>query len=375
MKKLAMITIMALFAMFATSCKEYQEDKYEEISNSETAFMIPLEAGSKAGGKLSPAEYDQHKVMAKKIQIPTRWHQTGRMPWSGKWVDTVKVIVVDRAPVNGNWQGTQAITVESQDSIDFTLSFNCTAEIDDNDASLYLFRYPAKDLSSVVNTEVRNMVQQTVSSVSARFGMDELRSQKLEITTVVRETVIPHFKERGITISTLGMSSGFNYSNSKIQESLDAIVVLQQLKVEEKAKLSAMGDQILRREAEAQAEADYKVKIAEGDALKSVIEREALAKTLLIDTRANSEALLIEAKSKADAKVVTAMGDATAIKEKIDALTASGKSFDYLKLKEIEVELAKVQKWQGGVPMITGGDSPTQFMDVSDFVGSKKTLK
>jgi hypothetical protein len=375
MKKFTMITIMALFAMFATSCKEYQVEKFEQISNSETAFVIPLEASSKAGAKLSPAQYDSHKVMSKKIQIPTRWHETGRLPWSGTWVDTVKIIKVNRAPINGNWQGTKAITVESEDSIDFSVSFNCTAEIADVDASLYLYRYPAKNLSSVVDTEVRNMVQQTVSAVASKYPMDILRSKKAEIVSAVRETVIPHFKERGISISTLGMSSGFNYKNEKIQQSLDAIVVVQQQKAEEKAKLAAMADQILRREAEAQAEADYKVKIAEGDAKKAIIEREALATTLLIDTEANAKALLIEAKSKADAKVVTAQGDATAIQEKITALTASGKSSDYLKLKEIEVELAKAQKWLGGVPSITGGNAPTQFMDVSTFVGQKATRK
>jgi hypothetical protein len=307
-------------------------------------------------------------VMSKKIQIPTRWHETGRMPWSGDWVDTVKVIKVNRAPVNGNWTGGSAITVESQDSIDFSVAFNCTAEIYDTDASLYLYRYPAKDLTSVVNTEVRNMVQQTVSAVSARYPMDILRSKKTEISEEVRATVIPHFKERGITISTLGMSSGFNYQNAKIQASLDAIVVVQQLKEEEAAKLAAMGDQIKRREAEAQAEADYKVKIAEGEAKKAIIEQETLAKTLIIDETAKADALLISAKSRADAEVVKAKGDAEAIQEQITALTASGKSEDYLKLKSIEVEMARVLKWQGGVPMISGGDSPQQFMNVSDFV-------
>ena len=226
-KLINLIAVFAVVLLASTSCKEYQEEMYEEVSNSETAFVIPLEASSKSGAKLSPAEYNSHKVMSKKILIPTRWHQNGRMWFSGKWVPTVKVIKVNRAPVNGNWSGKNAITVESQDSIDFSVAFNCTAEIPDENAATYLYGYPAKDLSSVMNSEIRQMVQQIVSEVSARYVMDQLRSKKSEIVSEVRKQVIPHFAKKGIVVTTLGMSSGFQYANAKIQESLDSIVVVQ----------------------------------------------------------------------------------------------------------------------------------------------------
>lgn len=369
MKKLInLITVFAVVLLMATSCKDYQEAVYEDVSNSETAFVIPLEASSKSGAKLSPAEYNSHKVMSKKILIPTRWHQTGRMWFDGKWVPTVKVIKVNRAPVNGNWSGKNAITVESQDSIDFSVAFNCTAEIPDENAATYLYGYPAKDLSSVMNSEIRQMVQQIVSEVSARYVMDELRSKKPEIVSEVRRQVIPHFAKKGIVVTTLGMSSGFQYANPKIQESLDSIVVVQQLKEEEAAKLSAMADQIKRKEAEAQAEADYAVKIAEGESKKLLIEKEASAKALLIDEQAKADALLISAKSQADAKVVAAEAKAKEMEYRIKALNTGGQSESYLRLKELEVQAVMAERWQGGVPTISGGQQPLQHMDVSALV-------
>ena len=156
---------VAVTMMILASCKPYQEEVYVDVSNSETAFKILLEDSSKKGAKLTPAQYDNHKVMSKKINIPTRWHSTGRWWFSGKWVPTAKVIKVNRAPVNGNWSGKNSITVESQDSIDFSVTFNCTAEIKDEKASTYLYGYPAKDLTGVMNTEIRQMVQQVVSEV------------------------------------------------------------------------------------------------------------------------------------------------------------------------------------------------------------------
>jgi hypothetical protein len=365
MKKV-LVAVMALTMMFVTSCKEYQEDIYATATTNESVFVVPLEASAKAGAKLTPAEYDKHKVMAKKIQIPTRWHNTGRMWFNGHWVETVKVLKVDRTPISTNWLN--GITVESQDSIDFAMSFNCTAEIYDADSALFLSRYMGGTLKAIIDREVRNHVQGVVSSVTSKYDMDELRSKKGEIATTVKSTVIPFFKERGITITTLDMSSGFNYTNQKIQQSLDAIVIVQQEKAEEKAKLSAMADRIKRITAEGKAEADAKVQLAEGKASELIIVRNSVAEGLLIDETAKAEALLISAKSLADAKIVTATADAKEIELQITALTQAGKSSDYLKLKQLDVDMAKVNAWAGGVPMIQGGNAPQQFIDVSDVL-------
>jgi len=34
---------------------------------------------------------------------PSRWRKTGRLWYSGEWIDTVKVIKVDRSPITREW--------------------------------------------------------------------------------------------------------------------------------------------------------------------------------------------------------------------------------------------------------------------------------
>ena len=100
MKKLSFaILIIAL----ATGCnrRPYQEEKYIDINPNETAFVIPLEQGTKGDQKqLKSIEYlEQKKVATKRIYTPTMWHQTGRYENDGEWIPSVVVIKVDRSPV------------------------------------------------------------------------------------------------------------------------------------------------------------------------------------------------------------------------------------------------------------------------------------
>ena len=130
-----------------------------------------------------------------------------------------------------------------------------------------------------------------------------------------------------------------------------------------------MADKVLRIEAEGKAEADAKVKLAEGKAEELIVERSAAAKALLIDRQAEADALLIEAKSQADAKVVASKAEAESIELQIQALAKASGSTDFIQLKKIEIEKTKAEKWNGDVPQVqTSGITP--YMNVSEMVPS-----
>ena len=139
--------------LLCTGCgfiRPYDIPEFAEIQHHETGYVIPLEGANKdTQVKFDSQEaLDVNRVAMKRIQIPHRWVRTGRfLPALGHYIDTVRLVVVNRSPETREWtadktSGTdgkdQAIWLESRDSISFSLGFNCTALIDEPDTTKFL---------------------------------------------------------------------------------------------------------------------------------------------------------------------------------------------------------------------------------------------
>jgi regulator of protease activity HflC (stomatin/prohibitin superfamily) len=333
-KEATPLAVMALLALMATGCmKPYDKPEYEEVSNNETAFVVPLEGASADGAKLdSENALDKFKVMTKRIQITKRWNQTGRLPNSGDWIPMVKVIKVDRSPLTREWcadqaKGTgkkdEAIWVESSDSIGFSTGFNCTAYVAEKDTALFLYWYPNTALTAVMDTEIRTRIQQVVAEVANKYIMDELRAKKAELIAAIREDVIPFYEKRGISITAVGQYGGFTYENPAIQTAIDDVFVAQQEKAKEKSLLEAMGSKKTRMMDEGTAIANQK--------------RE-------------------EAKGQADGALTVKEAEAKGIKLVNDALKEAQGNPLFVQIKALEVESERIKKWDGTSPVWITGD-------------------
>lgn len=325
--------VAALFALMSVlslpSCKPYQKPVYKEIKSNETAFVIPLEGDGASQVKFdSKAALEKHKVATKRIEVPTRWNQTGRGPGSGEWIPTVTVIIVDRSPLTRNWEagsnGTsrvdQAIWVESSDSVGFSMGFNCTAFIKEEDTSQFLYWYSSGSLATVMDSEIRGRVQRVAAEESAKLPLDDLRDKKNQIAAAIQADVIPFFAERGITITTVGMFGGMTYENPEIQKSIDNVFVAQQQKNVALAKYDAQ-----------KKENERVILEAEGVAKQKTIAAEAEAKQRQIQADAEAHAIATLTKS-----------------------IAEGGS-NYLNYKQMEISLKQAERWDGSLPKITGG--------------------
>lgn len=339
-------TIPLLLAVLAggllTGCmRPYNTPSYVEIGTSETAFMVPLEGDGTAQAKFDSEAYlDSKKVQAKRIQIPRRWNQTGRLHFSGEWIDSARVIKVNRSPVTRQWSATSdtavgsrtasgAIWIESADSIGFSMGFNCTAYIAEQDAAKFLYWYKGDSLEKVMDTEIKARYQQAAAEVAAKRKMDILREEKQSIVDAIKADIVPFFAQRGITITTIGQFGGMTYENRGIQDAIDKTFIAQQEKVEAAAKLAAQDDKNKRIELEANATAEKERR---------------------------------EAMGIADARMTVARAEATAIQMVNKALTEAN-SPTLIQLKSLEVEKARVEKWNGQYPSTffgagSGGSAP-----------------
>jgi len=330
--KMLLMTVIMMLMICVTGCmRPPLVEKFEEVKNNETAFVIQLE-GEKQAKIDSLESLARMQVATKRIDIPQRWRKKGRGWWNGEYIPTVKIIKVDRSPVTCVWSsdeqtGTskkdQGIWVESMDSIGFSTGFNCTAMVKEEDAARFLYLYPGGSLANVMDNQIRNEIQSVASEKSAAYKMDECREKKLEIIQIVREKVIPKFAATGITITTIGMFGGFAYEDKEIQNSINATFVAQQEKIVTRAQLAAQSDKNL------------------------TIEKAAVGFKNAAITKAEGEAEAVKIKANAEADAIRAVAKATS--------EASNPVF--LEVKKLEVEMARLKIWNGQYPQWITGDT------------------
>jgi len=246
---LVLLLIFSSNIMGGCARKPYDIPQYEEIGNNETGFLIPLEGDTTQQGKFQSVDFlVANKVSGKRVQISHRWNQTGRWESTGEWISAVKLIKVDRAPVSRIWtaeatSGTtnkdQAIWVESKDSIGFSVGINITTMIKEEDTATFLYWYPSGSLAKVMDEEIHSRIQRNVSMVASKYTLEEVRSKKQEMMDLCDADVIPMYKARGITVTTIAMYGGLHYENQKIQDAIDATVIAQQQQVVTQAQYDA----------------------------------------------------------------------------------------------------------------------------------------
>ena len=271
-KIIALLLLVIVCAFCLTGCrKPYDKPEFMTIEASQTAVLIPLVGDSSNQASFESEELLlEAKVATKEIQIPHRWVQTGRMHWMGDWRASATVIVVERKPVSRSWESgdssatsaNKAIFGETADNIGIYVGMNCTAMIEEKDAAKFLYRYNNTPLETIIDTDIKKMVEDRFNIETAKYLSTELGVKKGEIVEAVKKYVVDYFKDYGITITVLGLKEGISFENPEIQKALDAKfaseqdLVIQQNKNEAAlAKAQADAEAILIA-AEAQAEAN-----------------------------------------------------------------------------------------------------------------------
>ncbi len=321
------LPLLAATTLLGGCVKEYDTPEFATIDTAETGFLIPLEGDTQTQDRFQSETYlRQLKVASKRVQIPHRWLQTGRLSNSGKWIPIVRLIKVERSPITREWtadpsSGTakknEAIWIESADSVAFSMGFTCTAFIPEEKAAEFLYWYPSGTLHTVMDQEVRARIQQVSAEVAAKYPLDDLRAKKQEIMDAVRSDLTAFYAARGIAITTVGMFGGMTYENPEIQKSIDQTFIAQQEKVVNQARFEAQQRANDRIELEATATAEKARRTAQGEA---------------------------------DAKRLTAIAEAGAIREVTKALAEAQQNPLVLQFKQLDVEKARVEKWSGSYP-------------------------
>lgn len=272
------IKIFMMMAMLFTLCftfgscrRPYDKPEFRTIEASQTAFLVPLVGDTTEQGAFDSEELLlETKVATKEIQIPHRWVQMGRQIWNGEWRPSATLIIVERKPVSRSWESgestadssNRAIFGETADNIGIYVGMNCTAMIEEKDAAKFLYRYNNTPLETIIDTDIKKMVEDRFNIETALVMSTDLGIKKGEIMERVRSYVVDYFADYGITITVLGLKEGISFENPEIQKALDAkFASEQELEIQQNkneaeiAKAEAEAEAVLIA-AQAQAEAN-----------------------------------------------------------------------------------------------------------------------
>ena len=262
MKKfITIILVLVMSLTLFTACfrKPYDTPEFVTIEPSQTAFLIPLVGDTTTQSAFESEELLlEAKVATKEIQIPHRWVQTGRKHYMGEWRASATLIVVERKPVSRSWESgdsaasssNKAIFGGSSDNIGIYVGMNCTAMIEEKDAAKFLYRYNNTPLETIIDTDIKKMVEDRFNVETAKYTSTELGAKKGEIMEAVKTYVVDYFKEYGITITVLGLKEDISYENAEIQKAIDAKFASEQELIIQQNKNEA---NIAKAEAEAEA--------------------------------------------------------------------------------------------------------------------------
>ena len=225
-------TIIAIIICFGfIGCGPPKLERLVTIETNQTAFLIPLEGATSDQGKfMSEKLLNESKIATKRISLPLRKRVTGRLWYSYVWIPTMKVIVVNRAPITREWTGDsktgtsgkdEALWVESKDSIGFGVGVNITAMIKEVDTAKFLYTFAGVPLAIIVDQNVRGFVNSVLSREFAEYDLEQGRARKNEMFDKAATKTKEHFLAMGITITNLGLAEGMVYEDKEIQKAIN----------------------------------------------------------------------------------------------------------------------------------------------------------
>ena len=240
MKKQLLIGLLGIaIAVSQTGCGPAKVLTPKEIKPNETAWVIPLDTLSQSGqAKFNSVDFlNQKKVASKRVMIDKVERTTGRMWFNYEWIDAVRVITVDRSLVTREWTdnketGTsstsQGIPVNTKDNIGLIIGLTITANIDEDDASTYLYYHGERTLADVTDQNIRSFAVAELNRQVSSLTLTEFQTKQSEIYSNLFKDATATFKTKGITIQYLGNAEGWHFKDSKIQDSINASFIQQQ---------------------------------------------------------------------------------------------------------------------------------------------------
>ena len=234
----ALLLSVLLSSIALVGCGPPKVPDVIEIKPNETCWVIPLDAMSGDQAKFNSVEYlNQHKVATKRVWVDKVKRVTGRMPWDYEWIPSVRVITVDRSLVTREWtdnantgtsEKSQGIPVVTKDSVQLVVGLTVTMNIEEEDASTYLYYHGDRKLSDVADQNVRSYAVAELTREYSQLLLTDAQVQGPAIYSKLFADAKEAFKQKGVTVQYLGNAEGLHYVDPRVQESINNKYIAEQ---------------------------------------------------------------------------------------------------------------------------------------------------
>lgn len=180
------------------------------------------------------------------------------------------------------------------------------------DYSSSIYKNIGRDYESIV---LLPAIQESMKSVSAKYTAEELITMRAQVGQEIKETLDEKVKEYGIIVEK------FNIVNFDFSQEFNA-----------------------------------------------AIEAKQVAEQNLIKTQTEQQQAIVIAEAEAQKKVIAAQAEAEAITKTAEAQAAANKLLAE-SLSEVLVEYQKIQKWDGELPVVSGGSA---IIDIGSLEETKE---
>jgi regulator of protease activity HflC (stomatin/prohibitin superfamily) len=204
-------------------------------------------------------------------------------------------------------EGGQQITISCQGGAGFKMDVGFNYRVDPSKASRIYLKYRTDDLDKITGTYLRNVVRGTMQDLSGTMTVDSILNNLPFYEHSVADSLTRRLAKEGFIVDNFNITKQPTPSDANLANSINA-----KIKAKQDAETSKMQLQ------QSIAEANKKVADARGDSAS---------------------------------KVINALADAEVIKVKTNSLSASPQY----------IELIKAEKWDGKLPVYTGGNGATLF--------------
>ncbi len=256
------IILLSLMSFAPKNASAY----YDKQNWAEPIFILPNESafflkevGENRGNQTrlnSEAYLAQNEIAAKRYNIPHA--KLPNSAWLGDfYVPTGRLIILDRTPYTREWvkdamRGTskrdESFHMQTRDGMNSTVGLAVGASIDPANAPGFLYRfgvnapagsrtdpkviftsvYYGRSLAQIMDTVVRNKVQQLLSAQYSKRTFDEANAQLPEIIASVEKDLQIWAKTIGITIDFLGLADTVEF-DPDVQQAINRAYVAKTL--------------------------------------------------------------------------------------------------------------------------------------------------
>jgi len=241
LKKAMVLVFMSVILLSQTGCfvRPYNKPSVVQVETNESAFLVDMRSDA------AVTTDSMTLIQRKDIIIDGYWIQTGRLPISGHYRPTQRVLVVPRRPVEVQWNGNNGnpvVRAVSSESVGFQVPLVLNATIQtDEDALKYLnwfrsnnnidggamnnVREEAEALEITLNRVVFPVINNVLSSMFLEKTIIEAESHRVEFVKQAFEAAKEEAYKYGITLLILSSTDGLLYDDSEFQNRINQLAV------------------------------------------------------------------------------------------------------------------------------------------------------